>query len=167
MKTLSYKSSVYVFIIAIIALGLWSYIQAAGNELTVCVKKDGTVHVIGPEYKRDDCKKNESLLTWNIQGQKGDRGDQGEQGLMGPQGPSGITGAGNIAFIDANFILTTDGTYYNNNSGILQPVLNIPALPIPVSDIVQIVEDHHFLDKNGNYWSKSPFTNTWINLGHP
>lgn len=85
--------------ILVLVVALWSYTQAVGNEITVCVTKGGLVHVIGSEFRRADCKENESLLTWNItglQGPKGDKGDQGlqgEQGIQGPKGDKGDTGS--------------------------------------------------------------------------
>ena len=83
-------------------VGTISITKASSNaELTVCVKKDGTMHLIGNSFKRSDCKKNEQLISFNAQRPKGDKGDtgatgpQGIQGIagpMGPQGPQGISG---------------------------------------------------------------------------
>lgn len=79
-----------------------SYTRAnEGDIITVCIKKDGLMHIIGEGFKRADCKNNESLLSWNIQGLKGDKGDQGPkgnkgdnglQGNIGPMGPQGEIG---------------------------------------------------------------------------
>lgn len=82
-------------VIAILFLGAWTYTRAVGSQITVCVKKSGLVYVIGQEFKRADCKKGDSLLSWNsegIQGPKGEKGEQGEVGPMGPQGPKGDKG---------------------------------------------------------------------------
>jgi hypothetical protein len=69
-------------------LGFYTYSMAIDNQISVCVKKDGTVHVIGQDFKRDDCKKNEVFLSWNTQGPKG---DQGIPGIQGPKGDSGFS----------------------------------------------------------------------------
>src|SRR3989344_6229844 len=90
MKTT--KSLAILGVVTVMVLGFWTYTQAVANDITVCVKKDGTVHVVGPYFKRDECKKNETLLTWNAQGEKGDKGDQGIQGVAGSQGSKGDTG---------------------------------------------------------------------------
>ena len=75
--------------------GMWTYSRATGSQITVCVKKSGLIYIIGEDFKRTDCKKSDSLLSWNkdgIQGPKGDKGDQGDVGPIGPQGPKGDTG---------------------------------------------------------------------------
>ena len=84
---------------AIVSIALvmtaWTYIRAADGQITVCVKKNGNVYVIGSEYSRSNCKGNDTLLSWNIQGPPGPQGPQGEQGPEGPQGspgPQGIPG---------------------------------------------------------------------------
>jgi len=78
-------------------IGLWTYSQANENTaISVCVKKSGLVFVVGDGFRREDCKKNESLLTWNImgpKGQKGDKGDKGDQGPIGLTGSAGATGS--------------------------------------------------------------------------
>jgi hypothetical protein len=98
-------------IIGSVVVGTISITKASSNaELTVCVTKDGTMHLVGDSFKRSDCKKNEQLISFNTQGPKGDKGDtgargprgetgatgaQGIQGItgpMGPQGPQGISG---------------------------------------------------------------------------
>jgi len=90
--------------VVILSIGLWSYSRAIGDTISVCVRKSGLVYVIGEGFRRDDCKKNDKLLTWGIQGPKGDKGDkgekgdpgeqgiQGEQGVQGPQGEQGLPG---------------------------------------------------------------------------
>jgi len=75
--------------------GMWTYSRATGSQITVCVKKSGLIYVIGEDFKRTDCKKSDSLLSWNsegVQGPKGDKGDQGDIGPIGPQGPKGDKG---------------------------------------------------------------------------
>lgn len=104
--TLLNKNGLILLSIFVIFVGLVAaaYTQAAGGEITVCVKKSGVVYVIGNDFKRAECKRNDTLLTWNIQGPKGDKGDPGlpgadgangapgEQGLQGIQGDKGDKG---------------------------------------------------------------------------
>lgn len=183
----------FLLLIASTGFSVWRYTQAAGDEITVCVKKDGLVHVIGEGFKRVDCKKNESLLSWNVEGpqglkgDKGDQGEQGEQGLkgdkgdagsMGPQGEPGLSaqhGAGNIIFIDGDHLLKTDGTVwllrfdngqpsYTLIDGINQT--GVHNVPVSVSDIVDW-QYNTLIDKNGNYWfiSTGNVQGGWRNFG--
>jgi hypothetical protein len=81
---------------SIVSLSAWTYTKAEGTTLEVCVKKSGLIYVIGEEFRRSECKKNDSLLSWNtagIQGLKGDTGLQGPKGDVGATGPKGDTGA--------------------------------------------------------------------------
>src|SRR6266852_5735427 len=90
--------------IALLVLGLWTYTRAAGAEITACVNKSGEVYVIGTGFEKANCSKNETLLSWGIQGPKGDKGDPGS------------TGAGNIAFTDQDqglpVVVKADGTVW-------------------------------------------------------
>ena len=55
--------------------------------------------MVGEGFKRADCKRNDRLVSWNIEGPQGPQGVQGSQGepgvagLAGPQGPIGLPGA--------------------------------------------------------------------------
>lgn len=62
------------------------YLAAA--EISVCIKKNGTLRVA------NNCKQNESHETLS--------GSQGPKGETGPQGPKGDPGAGGIKVFDAN-----------------------------------------------------------------
>lgn len=75
-----------------LTMGLWTYSQAVDDIITVCVRKSGLAYVIGGGFKHSDCKNNDTLLTWNIQGPKGDKGDTGPRGELGPVGPKGDRG---------------------------------------------------------------------------
>jgi len=89
------KFAILILAMAVIFAGVWTYTKAEGGEISVCVKKSGLVYVIGSSFRRQDCKKNDSLLTWNatgLQGPKGDKGDTGDQGPIGLTGPQGIQG---------------------------------------------------------------------------
>ena len=102
------KFLVGITVIAItIFSGLWFYSRATDGAISICVQNNGAVRVIGDEFRRDDCKKNETLLTWNIQGPKGDKGDKGDtgeqggQGVQGEVGPQGLAGT-SLHLYDAN-----------------------------------------------------------------
>ncbi len=80
-------------IIGSVIVGTISITKASSNaELTVCVTKDGTTHMVGDTFKRDECKKNEKLVTFNVQGPKGDTGATGAQGISGVIGVKGEKG---------------------------------------------------------------------------
>lgn len=181
-------------VIVALFLGIWTYTRAVGSQITVCVKKSGLVYVIGQDFKRYDCKKNDSLLSWNSEGIQGPRGDTGEQGPIGltgprgesgpkgdvgPTGPQGVKGdkgdsaqkgAGDIAFCDEDtfcrIVLKKDGTvwFFNPNTGIWEPRGNPDTAPIPVENIVTWSR-LHLLDTNGNVWRWN--YSGWTNEGHP
>lgn len=97
MKT---QKMLYVLAGAVIsAAGLFAYraYSQVGGDITVCVKKSGAMFMIGEGFKRADCKDNEQLVSWNMQGPTGPKGDkgepgpQGEKGDIGPRGPAGQT----------------------------------------------------------------------------
>jgi len=77
---------IVLFIGLSLVLGLWAYTKANGEEITVCVRNNGLMHVIGEGFRRTECRRNETLLSWNIQGEKGDTGEQGEKGEDGKDG---------------------------------------------------------------------------------
>lgn len=69
---------------------------ADGPTLTACVKKDGAMYLVGESFRRDDCRGNDRLISWNVagpQGVAGAAGPAGPQGQAGPQGPAGANGA--------------------------------------------------------------------------
>lgn len=76
----------------------WRYTHAAGTAITVCVRRDGLVYVIGDGFRRADCRRGDQLLTWNVQGPPGPQGPagpagaNGTPGAVGPQGPAGAVG---------------------------------------------------------------------------
>ncbi len=173
----------------IVSLSAWSYTKAEGVTLEVCVKKSGLIYVIGEDFRRSECKKNDSLLSWNtagiqgprgetgLQGPKGDTGPQGEvgdNGPMGQQGPKGdkaTHGAGNIAFCESysrncQIVLKTDGTIWEfNGYNVWIPTPNYPQnVPVGVSQIASW-DRFSFLDVNGDVWRWD--NNRWDNQGHP
>lgn len=190
INTALYKVSSLVLFGLVISAGTLAYTKAEGNQITVCVKKSGFVYVIGEEFKRDECKKNDSLLSWNttgIQGQKGDKGDigatgpqglQGIQGDVGPVGPKGIKGdsaiqgGGNIAFCsdspdpDCRVVLKKDGTVWISNgiNSWYQDLSSAGTVPVPVEEIA---EWHRMtlLTKLGDIWVHTG--QGWQNFGQP
>ena len=88
------KAYIIALGVLIVVVGLWTVSRAVEGEITACVSKTGFIRIIG---SGSSCNKNETLLTWNIQGLKGDKGDQGEQGTQGEPGPKGDKGdIGNV-----------------------------------------------------------------------
>ena len=154
----------FLFLIVAVSFALVQYIRAQGDIITVCVKKDGIMHMVGGGFTRMDCKDNESLLSWNVegpQGPKGDMGDKGDQGIQGERGLPAQHGAGNIAFIFEDYLLKTDGTVWvaGANPGNIPPYTRIDGInysgvtnvPILVSDIISW-QYSRIIDRNGNYW---------------
>jgi len=86
------KKIMVLFIGLSLVLGLWAYTKANGEEVTVCVGRNGLMHVIGEGFRRTECRRGETLLSWNTQGEKGDTGEQGEQGEKGDKGDDGEDG---------------------------------------------------------------------------
>ena len=78
------RTLLILFVALAVSLGAWTYIKAEGQQITVCAKKSGLVYVIGEDFRRVDCKKNDTLLSWNITGPQGPKGDTGERGFVGP-----------------------------------------------------------------------------------
>ena len=64
--------------------------SASTTTIKACVKKNGTMRLVDGA---DECdKKNEELISWNVQGPKGDVGPRGPQGATGPAGATGAQG---------------------------------------------------------------------------
>lgn len=89
MKATAVKSKRLFFVILALAVLLlavgatWVLAEGEG-QISACVNtSDGTLRIVTDPV----CRKNETLLTWNIMG------PQGEVGPMGPQGPAGADGA--------------------------------------------------------------------------
>jgi hypothetical protein len=76
----------------VLVLGLYGVAstRAAGDEITVCVKRSGLVYVIGDGFRRSECRPADTLLSW---GAAGAQGPAGADGAQGPQGPAGTGGA--------------------------------------------------------------------------
>lgn len=134
----------------VIFAGTWSYLKAEGNEITACIKKDGSLYI--PSVG-SNCKGQDTILTWNItgpQGPKGDKGDKGDPGEIGPQGPSGSS----LHLYDANgqdlgILLDTDAinldraTTYLLNPGIFLTLSqSSQSIRVVNEDAVWFTEDN-------------------------
>jgi len=107
MKSLSRNNRVLVVLGVVVLLliaGAAIALAQSDGQIYACVAKDGTLRIVPGA---DQCKRNETLLTWNIRGPQGPQGEtglqgpkgdqglqgiQGEQGLQGPQGDQGLQG---------------------------------------------------------------------------
>jgi len=103
---------IHILVAAVLAVAgvLYGYssLRAAGDTITVCVKRSGLVYVIGEGFRRSECGPRDQLLSWGTEGVPGPQGPQGEagpqgpqgepgeQGPQGPQGPAGSSGALNL-----------------------------------------------------------------------
>jgi len=173
-----------VLLATILVLGCWGIVSAVDEQISACVKKDGSLHII---TTNTTCQKGGYLLSWNIIGPKGEKGDVGEQGLkgdtgekgevgpVGPQGPIGLTprlGAGPILFADTDnlAVLKDDGTIWQSNGfGEWIHQSNNPThVPISVDDIVYW-QMRVFLDNEGSLWIWDNWGPGWMwhNVGQP
>lgn len=76
-------------IIMLAASGTWVMAQTEGVINACMIPTDGTIRIVSDPA---ECKKNETLLSWSIMGQKGDKGDKGDPGDPGTVGPAGEDG---------------------------------------------------------------------------
>ena len=60
-----------------------------GDVIVACVSASGDLRIANDNY---GCRRNETTLTWNVQGPAGAPGPAGAQGLAGPEGPAGRDG---------------------------------------------------------------------------
>lgn len=111
MKNISLnRSLILIFLVGLffgaIIVGSTSVTVASGPEMTVCVTKGGVMHLIGDDFKRSDCKKNEQLLTFNAVGQQGPQGVAGKDGTVIPC----VHVEGNDVYFDGCNIHIRDGS---------------------------------------------------------
>lgn len=68
-------------VVAILALTAttWVVAQTTGT-IYACVTDAGKLRIVADDTS---CKPKETLLEWNIQGEKGDKGDPGDPGVLG------------------------------------------------------------------------------------
>jgi hypothetical protein len=171
---------IYLVIAAVFVICIYTYVDATGEQITVCVKKNGALHIVNSST---ECAKGVNILSWNIQGPKGDKGDvglkgekgeQGPVGLIGTRGESAVHGAGQFAFVHSEygagiFVLKTDGTVWRWAGGLVQVVntTSIPTyVPVPVKDIVSW-NLYVLVDKDGNGWNYEPTAPFWTVVPFP
>ena len=149
-------------------------------EISACVRSNGSMVLIGPQYRRQSCRASETALTFNTEGPQGLPGPTGPQGPTGEQGLPAQQGAGNIAFFNdfsAGRVLTTSGEVWRFDFSSQLWVRDapgpgawVPDPPVPPSSIVAYALGS-FLDTNGDVWSLTsgctPPTCPWTNRGHP
>ena len=71
------------------ALGAMAPAVSASDVINACVGKTGALRVISAGKS---CGRNETPLSWNIQGPQGEQGLAGPAGAIGPAGPQGAQG---------------------------------------------------------------------------
>jgi len=83
-----------------LAVGLWTYGNANNDagEITACANRSGLIRLIGDGFRRDECRRNETAVSWNTEGEKGETGEDGEQGEKGDTGEAGADGEGGTEF---------------------------------------------------------------------
>jgi len=55
-----------------------NYVKAANGSVEICEKRSGFVYVIGEGFRRQDCTRNDRLITINTEGVQGPKGDKGD-----------------------------------------------------------------------------------------
>lgn len=98
-------------ILMLAASATWVMAQTSGVINACMTLSDGTIRIVADPVQ---CKKNETLLSWNIMGQKGEKGDPGEPGAAGPAGSAGEDG---LACWDLNGDHVQDAVEDTNQDG--------------------------------------------------
>jgi hypothetical protein len=84
-----------IVIIALVLVGITSWVSARGDVIHACVNPAGQIRIVAAN---DACRSQETPLQWYTMGPqgppgpKGDKGDPGPPGPAGPQGPPGPQG---------------------------------------------------------------------------
>ena len=75
------KNTLLLFIATCaVSLSVWTYIQAQGETISVCVGKTGAMYMVGEGFRQQDCRRNERLMSWSITGPQGPQGEKGDPG---------------------------------------------------------------------------------------
>lgn len=101
MNTILFKRWGIIAFAAVVAILLagWFYVTASdADKITVCVKQSGLMFLRGEGFRKTECLKGESTLSWNIQGIPGEKGDAGVDGKNGIDGKDGVK----LHLFDAN-----------------------------------------------------------------
>lgn len=72
-----------VLISGVLLGNLWTYSWANGGLINACAEKDGDIYLIGSAFKRQECKKKDSPISWSIQRPQGEKGEPGPKGEAG------------------------------------------------------------------------------------
>jgi hypothetical protein len=79
-----------ITVIGVSVTPLTAYAQT--GTITACFhKSNGKTRLV---QAASECKRNETVATWNIVGPQGDPGPEDPAGAVGPQGPLGADGTG-------------------------------------------------------------------------
>lgn len=97
-ETIGRKTVSGTLLAGVVALSLFAstVVRAEGPTITVCVKNNGAMFLIGESFRKADCRSNEQLLSWNIAGPQGPQGVPGVAGQAGPQGETGPLGPAGV-----------------------------------------------------------------------
>jgi hypothetical protein len=85
---ISKKNLVLIAVLFVVGISV-SVAAAQGEVIQACVRPGGQLRIIDAS---DECRNNEQLLEWNIQGIPGPQGEKGDPGDLGPPGPLGPVG---------------------------------------------------------------------------
>ena len=86
------KISVFIVVFFLFSLTpLFSPVRAA-TALSICVKQNGLMYVIGSGFRKVDCKPNDRIIDFGLSGSNGPTGAIGAMGVTGPVGTTGATG---------------------------------------------------------------------------
>jgi hypothetical protein len=86
----------FAVVVSAIAFGATTA-SAEDDAIYACVARDGSVRVLKHPHEKDKrwsslCRRDEQLVTWNVEGPQGPKGQAGAPGAAGPQGSQGIQG---------------------------------------------------------------------------
>ncbi|TSC62760.1 MAG: hypothetical protein G01um101448_462 [Parcubacteria group bacterium Gr01-1014_48] len=86
----------------VLFVGIWSFTRAQNvGVLTACVNRTGIMRLLDTTNPNNKCRRDETNVSWNVQGQTGLQGPQGEQGEKGDKGEQGSSGR-QLHIYDAN-----------------------------------------------------------------
>jgi hypothetical protein len=124
-----------LFLITVLAAAgiVWASIPDSSGVIHACYKKDGNLRVI--DTAKDQCKKDETELTWSQTGNQGIPGPPGPPGLQGPPGPPG-TGAIATFAIPSSLAFANSTTCAVVSDSSLGPGIDVPAgTYLPVAQV--------------------------------
>lgn len=147
------KINIFVASILISLTGVCTLAYAEGKTITMCVRQNGLVYIIGKDFKRDECRKNDQLISWNTEGVPGPKGDKGEVGTIGPKGEQGVKG--DVGPAGAQGIQGAKG---DKGDSATHGAGNIAFC----SSLVSFAYCQLVLKTDGTIWQWNPNDNKWI-----